>query len=315
MLREKKDDPVTVAYLSDPDNLRQLLLSSHEQNRMIDVVRSGLESSGFSTTVVYRGDLNSKLICDSDCVFSLGGDGTVLEVNAYNKNTPVVGVNTDKRMVELNQFDGSEGFYCAMSQLDFDAVFSKFLEGDLDIVDLMRLEVEVDGKLVMNPRNGLVHRVLNDISITGRSGHSTADYSVILPGYCEQHRSSGVIISTPQSSWSYWEMGGVDLEEVLSVEDCAFNVVARGLGPRQSHVGIKTRRFIVRDAEYVEVKSKNPRTSLAIDGDHPDTVHELGLDRQIKVYRSAHPLPVVGFDTQKIYWYASKANQPVTREF
>ncbi|MBT5023117.1 hypothetical protein HOK51_04385 [Candidatus Woesearchaeota archaeon] len=313
ILMEHQEDKLTKKYLQNEDNVRQLMQSRDDQNRMTEKVMNDLDAAGFQTTYLYRGGLNKDVVAQHDCVITTGGDGTVLEANSYSVDTPIMGINTDKRKVANADFDSSEGFYCAMSQQDYNSVFKKFLEGDLEVSNLMRLEGEINGKKVKNRNNGLVHRVMNEISLGGRTAHSSANYVVRIGEYEEYQASSGILIATPQQSWAYWEMG--DFQTLLPIDGNAFHIVARGLGPKQCHPHKKTKEFIIDSAEYVEVISKNPRTSLGFDGDYPDTKHQFGLDSVLKVYRSEQRSKIIGFDKEKRLWYLKKENQPIVRRF
>ena len=315
IMMEHQDDKTTKEYLQNQENVKQLLESRDAQNNMTDRVVTDLQKAGFGITVKYRGELNAGLIDQHDCVVTTGGDGTLLETNSYSTSVPILAINTDKRKVRMNEFDSSEGFYCAMSQQEYDERFKKFLDGEMGVVPMMRFEAKLNGVPVRNRNNGLVHRVLNEISVGGKNSHSSSNYLVRVGDYEEYQACSGILIATPQDSWPYWELKDYKEEDILDVDGRAFHLIARGLGPKQCHPEKKTSRFIIENLDSVQIVSKNPRTSLGFDGDYPDTLHKFGLDSVLEVRKSEHPAQIIGFDKEKRLWYLKKENMPITRRF
>jgi len=88
---------------------------SHEaQKKTLDVITTELERRNIKYEAIYRADLED---IDRELVIVVGGDGTVLEVSHYVKNTPILGVNSDPGFASAikTSFTTNSGRCCPLS--------------------------------------------------------------------------------------------------------------------------------------------------------------------------------------------------------
>ncbi|MEM1136808.1 MAG: NAD kinase, partial [Bacteroidota bacterium] len=123
-------------------------------------------------------------------IFSLGGDGTLLETVTYvkDKNIPIIGVNT-----------GRLGFLATISSDRIKNTMETILNKTYDIDERMMIAVETDQDIF----NG-VNFGLNEFTILKRDSSSMIIVHAYLNGeYLNSYWSDGLIISTPTGSTGY----------------------------------------------------------------------------------------------------------------
>ncbi|WP_431733758.1 NAD kinase [Chondrinema litorale] len=127
---------------------------------------------------------------NTDFIFSLGGDGTLLETITYvrDKNIPILGVNI-----------GRLGFLATLSSNNIKLAMEAILNKSYTIDERMMLSVEADEDIF----NG-VNFGLNEFTILKRDSSSMIIVHTYLNGeYLNSYWSDGLIISTPTGSTGY----------------------------------------------------------------------------------------------------------------
>ena len=142
-----------------------------------------------------------------DYVITVGGDGTVLMASHFieDDRTPIVGIRSSS---------GSVGRLCAFDYRDLDCFADSLQSRDVPRLQLQRLRAEITDN-----RNGskrLTKAVLNDILYTNANPAATTRYAINFCDGWENHKSSGVWISTAAGSSAAIDAAGGHLMDVTS---------------------------------------------------------------------------------------------------
>jgi len=138
-------------------------------------------------SAVYQGH---KDLFDADFVFSLGGDGTLLEAITHigSKGIPVLGINT-----------GRLGFLATTLPEDVKNTIDNIFKGFYHIDERVLIHLESD----MDLFDGL-NFALNDFTITKRDSSSMIVVHTYINGeYLNSYWADGLIVSTPTGSTGY----------------------------------------------------------------------------------------------------------------
>jgi NAD+ kinase len=194
---------VSVAAMTAADALHQSTLKN---------VSTALKHAGCDVKKMYRASVRPEH-CEGRIVVCVGGDGTVLDAShrIIQTTSTILGVNSSP--------GHSIGFLCAADTTNFASVLDDVLSQRLQPTSLARLYGDIDGKSFPFP-------VLNDVLIGHSNPASTSRYLVSFAGTEEDHRSSGVWVSTATgSSAALASAGG----EILDIDDVRMQLRAREL--------------------------------------------------------------------------------------
>ncbi len=245
-----------------PTLLRTLLTTIATRGIDVVVERKGAEGL---TDLDPRTGSRSEILEGSDLVIVLGGDGTTLGVvrEIGSKGTPVLGINL-----------GQLGFLTDVPPDEAGAALSRVLEGEFQIRERSRLEVQVLGD------SSPPELVLNDAVFTkGTALARMIELRVNVDGArMATYRSDGLIVSTPTGATAYnLSAGGPLVDPDLN---------AMILTPICPHT-LSHRPFVLPDDRGVEVELASTEEALVtLDG-------QVGLPLQpgarVRIARSAHP--------------------------
>lgn len=132
----------------------------------------------------------SKELEGVDYMFSIGGDGTLLESVSYVKKLkiPILGINT-----------GRLGFLTSVSIQEIDEAIKSILAKDFDLDTRSLLEVELKD----NPF-GSLNFALNEVTIQKKDSSSMITIHTYLNGdFLNSYWADGLIVSTPTGSTAY----------------------------------------------------------------------------------------------------------------
>lgn len=136
---------------------------------------------------IYR---NKEDIFDANFLFSLGGDGTLLESVTHigDKNIPILGVNT-----------GRLGFLATTSPQDLKGAISNIFKGFYKFDDRILVRVDSEEDIFDGLNFGL-----NEFTITKRDTSSMIVVHTYINGeYLNSYWADGLIVSTPTGSTGY----------------------------------------------------------------------------------------------------------------
>jgi len=137
--------------------------------------------------------LKANAFKSSDIILSIGGDGTFLTAAQYNKNLPMLGINTNTRE--------KEGFFTRAIPKNFKRIIKEIIERRFKIISLNRLNVFVG-------KRKIPELVLNDVFFGAEKAYHACHYRICINGKCEYQRSSGVIIATAAGSHAWLKSAG-----------------------------------------------------------------------------------------------------------
>ncbi len=127
---------------------------------------------------------------DLDFIFSLGGDGTLLDVVTHvgARQTPVVGINV-----------GRLGFLATVSPNEIRGMIQALTTGQFSLDDRALVSVQSEGDIFNGRAFGL-----NDFTITRTESSSMITVHTYLDGsFLNSYWADGLIISTPSGSTGY----------------------------------------------------------------------------------------------------------------
>lgn len=147
--------------------------------------QNGLIHSGYETFKSHE-ELNGKV----DYLFSIGGDGTMLETIYLVRNSgiPILGINT-----------GRLGFLASVSKYELDEALRLIAnkEYTIDKRDLIRLETS-------NNLFGDVNYALNEITVLKKDSSAMMTIHAFVNGeFLNSYWADGLIIATPTGSTAY----------------------------------------------------------------------------------------------------------------
>lgn len=178
---------------------RRITEAHHQHHDSLDHITRALTRRGCDVRVVRAPALIASDLENIDCVFTAGGDGTVLETAARIKTSwlPVVSINTDPNMSfgHLCAFDLNTGESFESGVLD------KLRNGQFK--PLLRSRIQVVNK---NSENASSQLALNEVFYAERDASRPTVHETFIPGVCPEgivQRNSGVIVSTGTGSTAW----------------------------------------------------------------------------------------------------------------
>ncbi len=135
------------------------------------------------------GVVRSRIASESDLVFVLGGDGTLLSVaRGAPSGTPLIGINL-----------GTLGFLSGLTRKEVLDRLDDVLAGKFREDKRGRMDVSIS----RGPHHGK-YRVLNDAVLNREALARISTFTVALDGHpVSEFRADGVIVSTPTGSTAY----------------------------------------------------------------------------------------------------------------
>ncbi len=235
----------------------------------LDEVYTILKDLGVSFDSCPVGRLN---IDEADLILTVGGDGTVLNTSHYVVRQPILGIKSFGHT--------SVGHFCGATQKTMRKVICEIVSGRRRPMSLHRLQVHIGGR-------ALQELVLNEVLFSHALPASMTRYELTVGRRKEQHRSSGVWISTAAGSTAaIYAAGGTPMP--ITSHQMEYLV-------REPYYHGKYYRLlqgIVSETAKIQVRSHVEDGILSIDGSqiqYPATEGTL-----ITVTGAKHPL--------KLYW-------------
>lgn len=229
---------------------RRLVHAHDEHHRTVDEVREALGEKGIdfteTTPRLFSGKVKRK-IASSDLTVSVGGDGTALAASHYVREGLMIGVNSAPR--------DSVGHFCSTDRRGFTKTLDGILDSSLKPLTLARLAVSLDDR-------PLPELALNDVLIAHALPAATTRYIIQIGEESEEHRSSGVWVSTASGSTAGIRSAG---GKVMPVRSRRFQYLVRELY-RQAGKSYELRRGILESDRQLIIASKMPEGRLYLDG-------------------------------------------------
>jgi NAD+ kinase len=249
------------------ETAKRLVYADSEQKRTVDAARRALKARkiAFEEDSLVR--INAALkrrLARADLVISIGGDGTLLGASHYVRDGMMLGVNSAP--------GDSVGHFCSVNRMNFAERLDAILELRWRPVELARLQVTLDGKI-------LPELALNDVLIAHYCPAATTRYLIEVGERVEEHRSSGVWISTAAGSTAgIGSAGG----RRMPLRSRHIQFLARELYREPGREYGLTRGLIPPDSG-VTIASKMPDGRLYIDGARAQYPFPFGARAHIEI--------------------------------
>lgn len=229
---------------------KRLLHADAEHNRTVEEVRRSLRRRKIAFTESPLAELDARLkgqLAIADFVVSIGGDGTALGSSHYIRDGAMIGVNSAP--------GDSIGHFCGVNRKNFAARLDAILGDESKPVELARLQIALDGKV-------LPELALNDALIVHHCAASTTRYLIGIGKQEEEQRSSGIWISTAAGSTAgIGSAGG----RKMPLRSRRIQYLVRELYREPNRTYQFTRGF-VEPGESITIASKMAQGELYIDG-------------------------------------------------
>jgi NAD+ kinase len=246
---------------------RGLVHAHDEHHRTVEAVREALGERGIDfaeTTPRLFSERVKRKIASSDLTVSVGGDGTALASSHYVREGLMIGVNSAPR--------DSVGHFCSTDRRGFTKTLDGILDASLKPLRLARLAVSLDDR-------PLPELALNDVLIAHALPAATTRYIIQIGGESEEHRSSGVWVSTAAGSTAGIRSAG---GKVMPPRSRRFQYLVRELY-RQAGKSYKLKRGILESGMRLIIASKMPEGRLYLDGSRTTYDFPFGTRAKIEV--------------------------------
>ncbi len=226
-----------------------------------------------------------------DFLFSIGGDGTILDtITSIKKGIPVVGVNS-----------GRLGFLSNTAKTEIKKVIHQLINKEYRIEERAMLNLETKSKLF-----GKYNFALNELTVHKKDSSSMITIHVFVNGvFLNSYWADGVIIATPTGSTAYsLSCGGPILMPNSN------NFVITPIAPHNLNI----RPMVVPDDSVIELKVEGREQKFLATLDSRS--EEISVDNLLVVTKSDLNINLVQFPNQdffktirnKLLWGADKRN-------
>ena len=181
-----------------------------------------------------------------ELMFTLGGDGTILRVLSYVKDSeiPIVGINT-----------GRLGFMATIPKEEIESKVDAIIKGEFNVRDRALLEVKTSV-----PVEGMdFNYALNEIAINRKETTSMVTVDAYLDGeFLNSYWADGLIISTPTGSTGYSLSCGGPI-----IMPGSKNLVITPIAPHNLYA----RPFVIPDSTEIElhITGRSESSLLSLD--------------------------------------------------
>lgn len=162
---------------------------------MAEFVREYLLSHGAESVMISE-DLFPEELAGTECVISLGGDGTIIRAarRIAGSGIPIIGINL-----------GHLGYLTAVSSREeIPGMLDSLLGGNYSIEERMMLEGTVMHADPSMPSELRTHLALNEVVLSRQPSGAAAHFHVLVNGaFLNEYKADGIIISTPTGSTAY----------------------------------------------------------------------------------------------------------------
>lgn len=231
-------------------------------------VQRALKAAKVSTKTVYRASLR-RAMTEGRLVVCVGGDGTLLDASHKVRESHVLGVNSDTAH--------SVGFLCAAHRGTFAAQLDEILSGKWLPTPVGRIHGAIDGDPLPFP-------VLNDVLVSHKNPAATSRYLIEHNGITEDHKSSGIWMSTAAGSTAAMASAGGD---VVDIDDARCQLRVREPFVADGPL-LKLAQLTLAPSDDVVIASKMREGRVYLDGPHE--IFELPMGARLSLHGRAPPL-------------------------
>jgi NAD+ kinase len=275
---EEEADPEIIRLIRKRDpSIAQWVHAHREHVSTLAVVERALKRIGARAWVLH----GPRVVFDASdaaLVVTVGGDGTLLAASHHVGAAPLLGVNSSP--------GSSVGFFCAAVRDNVAGKLKKAIEGRLPSVELSRMKVTVNGRLVSR-------RVLNEALFCHETPAAASRYILRYGRVREEQLSSGFWVGTAAGSTGVVRSAG---GKVLPLSSESLELVVRepfaGAGTPYRMI-----RLIAPPDRTIEAISKMRDACLFLDG--PFLRIAVRLGDKVGFGVSEEPLRVLGITSRR----------------
>lgn len=227
----------------------QVADAAREQESTLATLLEALDRLGVEPHTVSVDAIDARArraIAGARFVISVGGDGTLLSTSHWVTGAALLGVNSAPR--------SSVGYLTLARRTNLARVLARIANGTLLPQAVARIEAELDGRLL--------RPALNDVLVAHEQPAATSRYRIHLGRRAEDHRSSGLWISTAAGSTAGIRSAG---GQVMPLSERRLQFRARELYRVRNRVAVLETGFVEPGRELV-VESAMAAGWLYIDG-------------------------------------------------
>jgi NAD+ kinase len=260
--------------------VNRVKIAHEEHMETLTAIQQELTSRGIEFQCLWRSQME-RLVDDVDLIISVGGDGTFLDASHAVFDLPVLGVNSSS--------SSSFGHFCLAKKETFAATLDAIEAGQLSPLEILRLEVYINGEPVRE-------LVLNEVLIAHSNPAATSRYIIAVGDMKEEQRSSGLWISTPAgSTGSMRSAGGV----IMPIDDHQYQYFVREPCQRPGQHW-QLLMGLVSGTTDIRITSEMRTGEVYIDGPH--IIYPLTIGDELTLKRSKHSLfAYIDRDVNKIF--------------
>lgn len=258
-----------IKLVSDGNQVVNRVKVAHEEHLdSLAKVEAELRRRGVEFQCLWRSQLPD-VVRDADLVISVGGDGTFLDASHALLDVPALGVNSSR--------SSSFGHFCLANGDTIGAVLDQIEGDEIAPTDVLRLELTINGEMVKE-------LALNEVLVAHSSPAATSRYLISRGTMQEEHRSSGVWVSTPAgSTGSLRSAGG----KILPLPARQFEYLVREPCIRPGEVW-RLLGGVLDESQEIKVHSQMRTGEVYIDGPH--IIRPLNLGDELVIRPSKHSL-------------------------
>ena len=207
-----------------------------------------------------------------DLIITVGGDGTFLEGARHATRQLILGVNSDPQW--------SVGRFCCADRDSFAAMLQRICAGQAPVRCLTRIALRMG-------TTALPLTAVNDLLICHRNPAAMSRYVLRLGRISEEHRSSGLWISTPAGASGAMRSAG-GRRQGLTGQQLQYRARELYTGPGQRYA---LATGLLGPRQKIRLVSLMKEGMIYVDGSHVEIPFPFG--QPLTVYRAAAPLRLV----------------------
>ncbi|MFL6258977.1 MAG: NAD(+)/NADH kinase [Thermoanaerobaculia bacterium] len=223
--------------------------AAREQELTLTAVQEALAGLGVTPTVISADVFAAparRALARARFVITVGGDGTLLATSHWVTRAALLGVNSAPK--------SSVGYLTSTRATSVARDLARIARGDLLPQAVARVEVEIGGKKLPP--------ALNDVLVAHEQPAATSRYRVRLGRRAEDHRSSGLWVSTPTGSTAGIRSAG---GQPMRLSERRLQLRARELY-RVKGRSVALESGFVKDGQELEIESAMQAGWLFVDG-------------------------------------------------
>jgi len=210
-----------------------------------------------------------------DIVFSIGGDGTLLETSRISYQHPLIGINC-----------GTLGYLTDVKPEEIEEALKNLKDGNYYIEERMMLEGEI---IRENKEKISIPPSLNDIFISKNTFGVIRFDTIIDDKLINSYTADGIIVCTPTGSTAYnLSCGG-------PIVDPTADIIT--VTPIAAHT-LMNRSIIISNKSVIQIKITQLRGNTKSYVLHDGKEIEISVGDTVKVYKSSKKTKLVKFTKQ-----------------